>query len=409
MAITNLFSHGDSTHRNVIDELNAALDEAGSLPTMTLDLEELEAFLIDVIQVRDRATALAASVMAEAEAAALAPRSGFKSLNAHVASKLRTPTSHVAPLRTAGLWLNKFGVFMDAALAGELTDAHIRELRHCDNPRTHELLKRDQQVLFDAAKTLQFTDFKNALGYWMLNADPDGELSKERNESYGVSIRHKRNGDIDVTMTLDPISGRAFETAVEHEAQKLFRKEKDAGHGEGVMSHKKRRMIAMMRLISKGFKRKDGTHPVPLVNVVMSEPLLKDLMNRMLGEPGEDFDPFNLPTAYFDIDRRCEMIDGTPIHPRRAWPAVLYGRLRRQVLTAESRTIDLGHDVRVFTDVQKNALLVETRGQCVETGCDAPFAWLQADHIIAHANGGPTDMDNGVPRCGPDNLRKGDR
>ncbi|NNC81421.1 MAG: HNH endonuclease [Acidimicrobiales bacterium] len=409
MAVTNLFSSGDAQHRRVIDELNAALDGASSLGLLSLDLEELEAFAVDVIKIRDRATALAASVVAEAEAAALAPRSGVKSLNAHLASKLRTPTSHVAPLRTAGLWLNRFPLFMDAALRGELTDAHIRDLRQCDNPRTHQLMVRDQQVLLDSATTLEFTGFQSALAYWLFHADPDGALSKQRQETYGVTVRTKRNGDVEIKATLDPISGEAFLTAVEHEAQKLFRNERDAGHGEGVMTHRKRRMIAMMRLLSKGFERKDGTHPVPLVNIVMSETVLEDLINRMLGEPGADFDPFNLPIDYNDVDRRCETIRGTPIHPRRAWPAVLYGRLRRQILDAKSRTIDLGHDVRLFTAAQKNALLVETRGQCAETGCDAPFAWLHADHKIAYTNGGPTNMNNGRIICGPDNHRKGDR
>jgi hypothetical protein len=409
VAIATLFSAGDGAHREVVDELNSILDVAGSLPTMTLDLEELEAFCVDVIQLRDRATALAASVVAEAEAAALAPRSGFKSLNAHLASKLRTPTSHVAPLRTAGLWLNKFPVFMQAALSGLLTDPHVRELRRCDNPRTHHLMHRDQQVLVDAATNLQFQDFLNALSYWLLNADPDGELSNERTESYGMVVRKQRNGDVEVKLTLDPITGEAFTTAVEHEAQKLFRNEKDAGHGEGLMAHKKRRVIALMRLLSKGFARNDGTHPVPLVNIVMSETVFEDLINRMLGEPGDDYDPFNLPIDFDDIDRRCETIQGTPIHPRRAWPAVLYGRLRRQVLNAESRTIDLSHDVRLFDAAQKNALLVETRGQCVEAGCDAPFAWLQADHKLAHTHNGPTDMYNGTIRCTGDNHRKGDR
>lgn len=69
---------------------------------------------------------------------------------------------------------------------------------------------------------------------------------------------------------------------------------------------------------------------------------------------------------------------------------------------------DLGHDVRLFNDVQKNALLVESRGQCTTPGCDAPFAWLQADHMIPYVNkNGLTDLSNGIIKCRPDNHRKG--
>ncbi|MFT7474078.1 MAG: hypothetical protein ACI81L_000998, partial [Verrucomicrobiales bacterium] len=45
-------------------------------------------------------------------------------------------------------------------------------------------------------------------------------------------------------------------------------------------------------------------------------------------------------------------------------------------------------------------------GQCVD-GCQAPFAWLQADHVQTHSKHGPTNLDNGVMRCRPDNQAKG--
>ena len=52
-------------------------------------------------------------------------------------------------------------------------------------------------------------------------------------------------------------------------------------------------------------------------------------------------------------------------------------------------------------------MIVEARGRCQTKGCDAPFAWLHADHLHPHSKGGPTRMDNGGMKCGPDNLAKG--
>ena len=77
-------------------------------------------------------------------------------------------------------------------------------------------------------------------------------------------------------------------------------------------------------------------------------------------------------------------------------------------MNAKSRTIDLGHDVRLFTTAQKQALLVEARGHCTTTGCDAPYPWLQADHRHPHSRGGPTNLDQGQIKCSGDNHRKAD-
>ena len=397
----------ESYHRRVMADLNLSMDETQSVGFLGLADVELEEFTVAAVRFAERANALAAKAVAEADSAQLARRSGFKSLNAHLAAKLHSPTATLAPRRTIGLWISRFSEVEAAYLRGAITKAHVRELKMLDNPRTHLLLVRDQNVLLTAADDLEFSDWQKALSYWLLHADPDGALSKDRADPYGMSIRTHRNGDVEITMKLDPITGEAFMTAVEHEAQKLFRNEKKSGHPEGVMPHRKRRSIALMRLIKRGFARKDGSYPVPLVNIVMSETVAEDLLARMFGEAGTDYDPHQLPLKWDDIDMRCETIRGTPIHPRRAWPAVLIGRLRRQVLGADSRTIDLGHDVRLFNAVQKNALLVESRGQCMNEGCDAPFAWLEADHEIAYIHGGLTNLDEGKMRCKPDNQRKG--
>ena len=115
-----------------------------------------------------------------------------------------------------------------------------------------------------------------------------------------------------------------------------------------------------------------------------------------------------MPIAWDDLDGRCETIRGTPIHPKHALSLLLIGKLRRTVMTADSRVIDLGHDVRFFNKAQRNALLVQSRGQCVD-GSQAPFGWLQSDHKHPYSKGGPTDLNNGAMRSRPDNYAKGDR
>ena len=163
----------------------------------------------------------------------------------------------------------------------------------------------------------------------------------------------------------------------------------------------------------RGWRREDGTYPDFLVNITMSEKVAEDLLARTYGHTDPngdnplDIDPFELPIAWDDIDRRCETIRGTPIHPKHALGVLLAGKLRRQVMTAESETTDLGTDVRAFTKKQRNALLVQQRGQC-NLGTQTPFRWLEADHIQPHSKNGPTNLNNGQMINSAENKAKRD-
>jgi hypothetical protein len=400
-------------HERVLADLHSALDAAHTLGLLTLDIDELERFACESIRATERTRALAASAVAEADHARLATRNGVASLTAYLAEKTKGSAAAIAPGRTIGLWLHAFPEFAEAWCNGTLSEAHIRELKHLDGPRTRTSLIRGQHVHLEAARTLCFTDWLQTLSYWLLHADPDGSLTPERDAAYGLRTRVERNGDVNFRGRLDPITGEAFMTMIEHEAEKLFRH--DTNNETEKLPRRQLESIALMCLLKRGFKRTDGSYPIPLINLVMSERVAEDLIARMAhdidpeADRSIDFDRFNLPLNCHDIDARCETIRGTPLDPRRAWPAMLIGRLRKQVINAKGRTTDLGHDIRLFTHAQKNALLVESRGSCRTPGCDAPYAWLTADHITPHSHHGSTSLANGQNLCHPDNLRKTDR
>ena len=115
-----------------------------------------------------------------------------------------------------------------------------------------------------------------------------------------------------------------------------------------------------MNLIVKGTAHHNGTQPEPLINIVMSHKVAEETLAR-LDKPS--FEP--LPVAWNDIDGRCELIDGTPIHPnyalavngRRHLPSPNHGRQQSQIL-------DVSHNVRLFPKWMKNALLIRSRGRC---------------------------------------------
>jgi hypothetical protein len=160
----------------------------------------------------------------------------------------------------------------------------------------------------------------------------------------------------------------------------------------------------LFSLTERGFQRKDGTHPVPLINLVMSLKVA-EWARRQLLEPSNEPVPVD-PT---DIDGRCELIDGTPVHPLLvAATTALFQldapTLRRYLFDADSRLLGVSVNARGFPEWQRTGHLVQSRGQCDTPGCDAPHNWLQIDPVD---NGGKTEFRNGQPQCGADNGAKG--
>jgi hypothetical protein len=71
----------------------------------------------------------------------------------------------------------------------------------------------------------------------------------------------------------------------------------------------------------------------------------------------------------------------------------------RIVMGPASEILDAGRTVRTFTAAQLRAIVARDR-HCIWTGCDAPPGWCDGHHRTHWADGGDTDVDNGVLLCG---------
>ena len=91
------------------------------------------------------------------------------------------------------------------------------------------------------------------------------------------------------------------------------------------------------------------------------------------------------------------------VGPNGAIPAA---KLRRYILEADSRVLDVSVNARSFPEWMKTAVHVQSRGRCETHGCEAPHHWLQTDHIDPVDNGGETRWDNAQNQCEPDNQAK---
>jgi hypothetical protein len=68
------------------------------------------------------------------------------------------------------------------------------------------------------------------------------------------------------------------------------------------------------------------------------------------------------------------------------------------VLNGPSQVLDIGRERRLFTGPLRRALVLRDRG-CAFPTCDRPPRWTEAHHIQSWADGGPTNLTNGVLLC----------
>ena len=99
-------------------------------------------------------------------------------------------------------------------------------------------------------------------------------------------------------------------------------------------------------------------------------------------------------------------IDGT----QQAVPLSIIDRLLctgafTQVLTdSGGAVLDVGRQQRLFTSEQRIALAIRDGG-CMMPECNRPPSWSEVHHIDGFAEGGLTDLADGIMFCGPDHLR----
>ena len=74
-------------------------------------------------------------------------------------------------------------------------------------------------------------------------------------------------------------------------------------------------------------------------------------------------------------------------------------KITRIITGPAGEILDVGRASRTFTTAARRAIIARDR-RCVWDGCGTPAAWCEAHHIVHWADGGPSDLDNGVLLCG---------
>lgn len=363
---------------------------------------ELGARCVALQAARQRLDALLAVTVAEADRAGVSTNAGTRTMAQYLAARTHMAPDTVRADLRVGKWVSSYGLLEDAMLDGRLSRQHADRLRKLENTRVAWAMLRDQHLFVQWANDLEWKSFTRTCAYWLEVNDQDGPGPEDQDTKNSFSARIQADGRVKVTGDLDPVTGGILCQQLGDETNALFNEDNEHGFARTVGQ---RRAQAFANFIQRGAGRTE-TSSKPLIHVVMSLAVLQNTIAQLAKDP-QDQDFTSVLDAN-DIDGRCELIDGTPIHPKYALVLMMQARVRRQVLGAKNVTLDASYETRLFPDWMKYVRLVETRGQCVVSGCDANHTWLHADHRQPHTKQGPTNLANLDPMCGPDNKHKTD-
>ena len=291
-----------------------------------------------------------------------------------------------------------------AVCDGELSVAHAQVLAAGTQHLPDHLTAQAEPVLVQAARQLDPTQLRRAVGHLLQVADPDGaDRDRERRHARrGLWLAPTFDGMVAVDGLLEPEAGQSLLAALEPLARPADAHDTRSGsqRNADALTELARRHLEGGRLPQAG-----GVRPQLSVTV--------DL-DSLLGHPGAvggeagwagPLDPE--ACRRLACDGAVTRVVVTRQHPGHHdhGPQELVSHLRTAMALlpptlggAPTQPLEVGRTTRVIQPAQRSALAVRDGG-CIFPACTRPLAWCEAHHVRHWLHGGPTDLANLALLC----------
>jgi Domain of unknown function (DUF222) len=314
----------------------------------------------------------------------------------------------------------------DALTSGQISAAHARVLAQGTRHLPNQVAADAEPVLLKAAARLDPPLLRQAVGYLVEVADPEGaEVARQRrHERRGLWLAPTLDDMVAVKGLLEPEAGQLVRAALEPLARPADAEDDRNGDQRNADALAE---LARRSLEGGWLPKAGGVRPQLLVTIDLDS-LLGNSGSRG-GDTGwaGPLDPEACRRLACDGAVTRVLVTRRPAGPvgggchgpggchgtgpglglglESAAPEGLQARLRAALTLlpptlggAPSQPLDVGRSTRVVQPAQRAALAVRDGG-CVFPGCDRPLGWCDAHHLWHWIDGGPTDLANLAMVC----------
>ena len=146
--------------------------DAATVDPETVDPDCLASMVLGAQSLQNWLESRLAVLLAEFALSGLWAADGSRSVAAWVEERSHSPATRVAAQAKLGLALRSMPITRAAALAGELSQPHVRLLASCRSDATAELFDRDEAQLVEWARSMRLREFKPLVAVWAAHARP---------------------------------------------------------------------------------------------------------------------------------------------------------------------------------------------------------------------------------------------
>ncbi|MDJ0769953.1 MAG: DUF222 domain-containing protein [Ilumatobacter sp.] len=297
-------------------------------------------------------------------------------------------------------------------MAGKVGVAQVRELaRLAANPRAGDQLGESEDLLLEAAQTLEFADFRVVTSRWEQLADADGahreheRAHDERNarcDFDGAVFRFETSHGVVQGTSMRDVFQAFCDAEFERDwqwVQATYGDEANRSLLPRTAGQRRADAFVAMVLAAAEAGVGDGRSIDTTVNLVCDlDQYEQRLESEITGEP-VDVDPSTVK------ERRCETTDGVPVDPRQMVAAAVLGRLRLIVTDEAGVIVHAGRKRKLFNGALREAIMA-IDPMCGWLGCTLRAQICDIDHLEPRSRGGPTNPRNGKILCHKHNVFK---
>lgn len=297
-------------------------------------------------------------------------------------------------------------------MAGRVGIAQVRELaRLAANTRVADQLPDSEDILLEAAQSLEFGDFRVVTARWEQLADADGasqaheRAHDERNarcDFDGAVFRFETAHGVIQGTSIRNVFDAFCQAEFDRDWQWVKETYGDEANGSLLpRTAKQRRADAFVAMVLAAAAAGTGDDRSidTTVNLVCDLDQFEQGLAAEAADEPVDIDPATVR------DRRCETTDGVPVDLRQMVAAALIGRVRSIVVDGSGVIVAAGRKRKLFTGALREVIQA-IDPVCGWLGCNLRAQIAAIDHLEPRSRGGPTDARNAKVLCDRHNIFK---